>query len=278
MVNFYPKAFAIAALLSLQGLQAQVGISNNPNFVPRSGYALHIDGNMKVDTGIKLADTDGTPGQVLKSTGPNTRPVWVDNPDVELPEGMLFIENTYTKIQENGAENVANNRISTIPAINPEESYTSSNPNNWQKIIEINNLVVSEKKTFINVDFQTGVTLTKSNLSSGNFVQFACGVFLKKQSETSYKLKGYRLGQITAVGNVEIVQSNFDMIYTIGLDPETAIGTYDSFIGCKKFNEYPLITGNGANFQLYIGSSSDETKVTKFNNQSIYKVEVSFKL
>ncbi|QTV06493.1 hypothetical protein [Faecalibacter bovis] len=278
MVNLYQKAIAIAALFIFQGVHAQVWISDKTDFQPRSGYALQIDGNLKVDSGIKLAETDGEPGQVLKSTGPNSRPVWVDNPDVELPEGMLFIENTYTKIQENGAENVLNNRISTIPSITPGELYTSTNTNNWKKIIEINNIVVSEKKTFINVDFQTGVTLTKSSIRSGDFTQFACGVFLKKQNETSYKLKGYRLGQVTAIGNVSIVQSNFDMIYTINLDPETAIGTYDSFIGCKKFNEFPLITGNSSNFQLYIGSSSDEEKISKFNNQSVYKVDVSFKL
>jgi hypothetical protein len=279
MVNLYSKAFAIAALFTLQGLQAQVGISNNPNFVPRSGYALHVDGNFKVDSGIKLADTDGVAGQVLKSTGPDTRPVWVNNPDVELPEGMLFIENTYTKLQQNGAENVIENRISSIPTITPEESYSVGNTNNWQKIIEINNIVVSEKKTFINVDFQTGVTLTKSSISSGNYVQLACGVFLKKQGEASSKLKGYRLGQITAIGNVNIIQSNFDMIYTIPLNPDTAIGTYDTFIACKKFNEYPTITGGSSNdFKLYIGSSSNTSQISTFNNQSVFKVDVSFKL
>lgn len=283
MVNLYQKALAIASLIIFQGLHAQVGISNTTNFVPRSGYALHVDGNMKVDSGIKLADTDGVAGQVLKSTGPDTRPIWVDNPDEELPEGMLFIQNTYTKLQQNGAENVLNNRITSIATITPEEEYSNSSTNGWQKIIEIKDIVVSERKTFINVDFQTGVTLSKSSLQAGDYVQFACGVFLKKENESTAKLKGYRLGQITAINtgyfnNIAINQANFDMIYTLALNENTAIGKYDSFIACKKFNEFPRVGVNGDNFNLHVGSSHNTTLASLFTNQSVLKIDVSFKL
>lgn len=278
MVKIYLKFLMLSALLFFTNLNAQVAISADPEFRPHPGYAIHIDGNVKVDSGIKFTDSYGAPGQILKSQGPDQKPIWVDNPDMELPEGMLFIENTYIKLQQNGAENVINNRITEIPTISFNEIYTDTNRNGWQKIVEINDIVVSEPKSFLNFDFQTGATLSKSNIKSGNYVQFACGVFVKRQNETNAYLKGYRLGQITSFGSSEVKHTNFDMIYTIALDETTAIGTYDSFVACKKFNEFPRIIGTLENYQLNIGSSGNTSLVSLFSNQSVFKVDVAFKL
>lgn len=297
MVNLYQKALAIAALITFQGLQAQVGISNNMEFRPDPNIALHVDGKLNVrgvfkstnepteliyiPENIPQTEKDkikyGQAGQVLqmKSVDGQLQPQWVNPPVSLLEEGMYYIENTYTTTSTSGATFSSSDTNSYVNANIDNELFS----NGWKKIAEFSenniskNFKITQSKNNINILIESGVQLTSStstSISSSNNAQYVCGLFSKANNanDNTSKLRAYRIGQINGITNQSNQHSNFNLLYTIKDFP---IGEYNFFVACKKMSQ------SGTNTVLRIGNSNINT-ISQFTERPLVKLDILYQL
>jgi hypothetical protein len=288
MVNLYPKAFAIAALLSFQGLQAQIGISYDVNFRPNqadidNGVALSVDGKLNVRGSFKTTNEpnrsigNGQNGQVLqmKNISGQLQPQWVNPPVSLLEEGMFYIENTFTTTSTSGAIFPSNLSGSYVETNIDAESYE----NGWIKIADFKengiskNFNIVKSSNNLNIHIETGVQIRNSTgaaMTNSNNASYVCGLFSKSNGlgDNTAKLKAYRIGQINAITNQTTQHSNFNLLYTIKDFP---IGQYNFFVACKKMSQ------SGSNIELRIGSPNHE-HITQFTDRPIVKLDILYQL
>ena len=288
MVNLYPKAFAIAALLSFQGLQAQIGISYDVNFRPNqadidNGVALSVDGKLNVRGSFKTTNEpnrsigNGQNGQVLqmKNMSGQLQPQWVNPPVSLLEEGMYYIENTYTTTSTSGATFNSSDTNSYVNANIDNEPFS----NGWKKIAEFKengaykNFNILKSKNNINIHIETGVQLRNTNnttIDNSNNAQYACGLFSKANgsNDSTAKLRAYRVGQVNWITNQTTQHTNFNLLYTIKDFP---IGEYNFFVACKKMNQ------SVNNMELRIGQPEHD-HISQFSDRPIVKLDILYQL
>ena len=283
MVKIYLKFLMLPALLFFTNLNAQVGISMNPNFVPQSGAALHVDGKLNVRGIFKTTNEpnqsigNGQNGQVLqmKTVNGQLQPQWVNPPVSLLEEGMYYIENTYTTTSTTGATFNSSDTNSYVNANIDNELFS----NGWKKIAEFSennvskNFKITQSKNNINILIESGVQLTSSttaSISSSNNAQYVCGLFSKANnaSDNTSKLRAYRIGQINGITNQSNQHSNFNLLYTIKDFP---IGEYNFFVACKKMSQ------SGNNTELRIGNSNINT-ISQFTERPLVKLDILYQL
>lgn len=276
MVNLYQKAIAIAALITFQGLQAQVGVSKNMNFRPDPNIALHVDGKLKVrgdykaqgDTPAGLTN-NGQIDQIVQIN--NGNPTWVNSPVSLLEEGMYYIENTYTTTSTTGVT-IAGSIGPTM--VSENESFNTTI--GWVKIAEfkdgnsIKNFNIIESSNNINILIETGLQISGGTINNNRNIQYACGLFSKANntSDNQAVLRAYRIGQINGITDQTIHNSNFNLLYTIKDFP---VGNYNFFIGCKKIGQ------THSTMTLTIGGSSN-SNLSTFTNRALSKIDILYKL
>lgn len=283
MVKIYLKFLMLPALFLFNNLNAQVGISMDPNFVPEPGEALHVDGKLNVRGIFKTTNEphqsigNGQNGQVLqmKSVNGQLQPQWVNPPVSLLEEGMYYIENTYTTTSTTGAVFTSSDTNSYVNADINAETFS----NGWKKIAEFSennvskNFKITQSKNNINILIESGVQLTSStstSISSSNKAQYVCGLFSKANnaSDNTSKLRAYRIGQINGITNQSNQHSNFNLLYTIKDFP---IGEYNFFVACKKMSQ------SGNNTELRIGNSNINT-ISQFTERPLVKLDILYQL
>ncbi|WP_322971257.1 hypothetical protein [Faecalibacter sp. LW9] len=253
----------------------------DPNFVPDSDAALHVDGKLNVrgnykaegDTPPNISNT-GEEGQILQIK--NGNPTWVNSPVSLLEEGMYYIENTYTNTSSTGTQFSA----TIVGAVTENEIFNTLN--GWKKIVDFKesnvekNFNILEEKNNINILIETGLQLTSSStnttIDNSQYIQYVCGLFSKEAGldDNTAKLKAYRLGQISGITGQSIHHSNFNMLYTLKNFP---LGNYNFFVGCKKINQ----TNN--NLVLNIGSASSDPSsrgISQFTDRPIVKLDILY--
>lgn len=276
MVNLYQKAIAIAALITFQGLQAQVGVSKNMNFRPDPNIALHVDGKLKVrgdykaqgDTPAGLTN-NGQIDQIVQIN--NGNPTWVNSPVSLLEEGMYYIENTYTTTSTTGVT-IAGSIGPTM--VSENESFNTTI--GWVKIAEfkdgnsIKNFNIIESSNNINILIETGLQISGGTINNNRNIKYACGLFSKANntSDNQAVLRAYRIGQINGITDQTIHNSNFNLLYTIKDFP---VGNYNFFIGCKKIGQ------THSTMTLTIGGSSN-SNLSTFTNRALSKIDILYKL
>ena len=283
MVKLYQKVLAIAALVFLQGLQAQVGISKDMNFKPDPALSLHVDGNINVRGKFKTTNEpnqnigNGQNNQLLQMKMVNKKltPEWVNPPTSLLDEGMYYIENMHTTTNTSGAIFNSTDTNSFVDANIDNETFS----NGWKKIAEFtedNNpkkFNINQSQNNINILIETGIQITSrttTSISDNNNAQYVCGLFSKSNNapDDTSKLKAYRIGQINGISNQSNQHSNFNLLYTIKDFP---IGEYNFFVACKKMSQ------KGNNTELRIGNSNIKT-ISQFTDRTLVKLDILYQL
>ncbi|RLZ06478.1 hypothetical protein [Faecalibacter macacae] len=283
MVKLYQKVLTIAALILLQGLQAQVGISHDMNFVPDPDLSLHVDGKLNVRGKFKSTTEpdqnigNGQKDQLLqmKIVDNKLTPQWVNPPISLLEQGMYYIENTYTTTNTSGAIFNSKDTNSYVNANIENETFS----NGWKKIAEfsdknsLKNFNILKSNNNINIRIETGVELrntTSNNIANSSNVQYACGLFSKTngESDSTAKLRAYRIGQVNWIRNQTIQHSNFNLLYTLENFP---IGEYNFFVACKKMNQ------SVNSLELRIGQPN-HSGISQFTDRPIVNLDILYKL
>ena len=283
MVKIYLKFLMLPALFLFHNLNAQVGISMDPNFVPEPGAALHVDGKLNVRGIFKTTNEphqsigNGQNGQVLqmKSVNGQLQPQWVNPPVSLLEEGMYYIENTYTTTSTTGAVFTSSDTNSYVNADINAETFS----NGWKKIAEFKengaykNFNILKSKNNINIHIETGVQLRNTNnttIDNSNNAQYACGLFSKAHgsNDSTAKLRAYRVGQVNWITNQTTQHTNFNLLYTIKDFP---IGEYNFFVACKKMNQ------SVNNMELRIGQPEHD-HISQFSDRPIVKLDILYQL
>ncbi len=200
----YIKLFIIIFAVGFSA-SAQVGI-NTAN--PRSEVSLDINGNTNVTQRVFLGNQPinqpGSPGNsndIIVSSGPVNATGWVKK---TIPDGFgesfnLTYMNTY--FDTTGVDLVT---VNSDP-YNFDQNISTS----WQVLSGLDNsFTVYKSSNKVNLIFQTTGQINVSGSGSSS-ASFACGIFMKLQSEATYKLKGVRTDAVRGTtGSNKIINMN----------------------------------------------------------------------
>lgn len=258
-------------MISHGWLQAQVGISSNPNYVPPAGTQLSVEGNITVRDKIYAggnSTTLGNPGkagQVLVSQGPDLPPKWrtLNIPNVE--------ENSYYLIYNNSFKDLTgvdiNNAADTNNGNGPFPLDTPRNDSRFNLFSTITGLTqpftVNSGTSQVYITFEA-VAHSNSN-GNNNGADFVCGIFAGGNTTATRRLKGIR--KLTLQQSYGASSQTFITYTQIALASGLAVGDHTVEVACKRTATYGTLT------QLGIGKSSSGN-LNNFTNQSSLKVEV----